>query len=147
MLMSMKHIVQRWLSDRLAMLGVSTSYLDFGWPTLSDGTMFPREWLAFSPDTYLGMYEPRIDPAAEAGVRATSLSHWILLKMLLLLDLIEYIAKKIRAVISFCRLRATKRKLLVMAILMLGFCAWFTFTQRGSVVDAQNEMLEHNKAG
>ncbi|KAJ9301557.1 hypothetical protein DTO271G3_1692 [Paecilomyces variotii] len=147
MLMSVKHIVQRWLSDRLASLGVSTSYLEFPWPTLSDGTMFPREWLAFSPDTCLGMYEPRIDPAAEAAVRATSLSHWILLKMLLLLDLIEYIAKKIRAVISFCRLRATKRKFVTMMILILGFCAWFTFIQHGSVVDAEHKILEHNKAG
>ncbi|KAL1853005.1 Obg-like ATPase [Paecilomyces lecythidis] len=141
MLMSVKHIVQRWLSDQLTRLGLPASYMEFPWPTLSDGTAFPREWLVFSPGSHEGMYESRLDPAAEAG-RATSLSHWIL-RMLLLLDLVEYLVKKIRAAISFIRLKATKKNLLVLGFLLLGFYAYFTFTQPGHVKPSTDAVLEH----
>ncbi|GAD96635.1 GTP-binding family protein [Paecilomyces variotii No. 5] len=142
MLVSVKHIVQRWLGDQLTRLGLPASYMEFPWPTLSDATAFPHESLIFSPGSHEGMYEPRIDPAAEAG-RTTSLSHWILLKMLLLLDLIEYLAKKIRAVISSLRLKATKKNLFLLGVLILGLYAWYTFTQVRLVKHPVNAVVEH----
>lgn len=44
-MLSVRHQVQRWVVRQLQNLGIPTGFLEAPWPTLSDGTPFPKEWI------------------------------------------------------------------------------------------------------
>ncbi|KAL2011687.1 hypothetical protein VTN00DRAFT_4405 [Thermoascus crustaceus] len=44
-MLSVRHQVQRWVVCQLQNLGIPTGFLEARWPTLNDGTPFPKEWM------------------------------------------------------------------------------------------------------
>jgi hypothetical protein len=70
------------------------------------------------------------------------LKHFVLLKILVLLDLIQNVPGKMRAVGSFFRLKSIRRKLVIFVLLALGLFVWFASVRSVTAVQAKKDKVD-----